>query len=58
MRTVWAMKNIDPVNVNPTGNLKGKTLFVSGASRGYVPAVRRGFLWLPPLTPLVVCVVA
>lgn len=33
-RTVFVQRNIDPLPVDPTGNLKGKTLFISGASRG------------------------
>ena len=28
------MKNIDPIEFKSTGSLKGKTLFISGASRG------------------------
>jgi hypothetical protein len=28
------MKNITPLEFYPKGNLKGKTLFISGASRG------------------------
>ena len=33
-KTAWVMKNITPLEFFPKGNLKGKTLFVSGASRG------------------------
>lgn len=31
---IWVMKNIEPLNLPQVGNLKGKTLFISGASRG------------------------
>ena len=33
-QTVWVMKNIQAIEFFPKGNLKGKTLFISGASRG------------------------
>jgi len=33
-QTTWVMKNITPLEFYPKGNLKGKTLFISGASRG------------------------
>ena len=32
--TLWVMKNFDPFEFKKTGTLKGKTLFISGASRG------------------------
>lgn len=34
-KTIWVMKNIQPHVINKApGNLKGKTIFVTGASRG------------------------
>ena len=33
-QTAWVMKNIQPLEFFPKGSLKGKTLFISGASRG------------------------
>lgn len=33
-QTAWVMKNIQPLEFFPKGDLKGKTLFISGASRG------------------------
>ena len=32
--TAWVMKNIQTFDFEPAGSLKGKTLFISGASRG------------------------
>lgn len=32
--TAWVMKNIETFDFIPSGSLKGKTLFISGASRG------------------------
>lgn len=32
--TAWVMKNIEPLNLEKHDNLKGKTIFISGASRG------------------------
>ena len=32
--TVWITKNVDPFEFKEKGNLKGKTIFISGASRG------------------------
>lgn len=31
---IWVLKNIEPLNLPKVGDLKGKTLFISGASRG------------------------
>ena len=31
---IWVVKNIEPLNLPKAGDLKGKTLFISGASRG------------------------
>jgi hypothetical protein len=35
-KTAWVMKNITPLEFFPKGDLKGKTLFISGASRGKI----------------------
>lgn len=33
-KTAWVMKNIENYEFFPKGSLKGKTLFITGASRG------------------------
>lgn len=33
-KTLWIMKNFDPYEFKKAGDLKGKTLFITGASRG------------------------
>ena len=33
-KTLWVMKNIEPLEFKKVGDLKGKTLFITGASRG------------------------
>ena len=34
--TAWVMKNIKQLEFYPKGNLKGKTLLITGASRGRI----------------------
>ena len=33
-QTLWVMKNFEPFEFKKVGSLKGKTLFITGASRG------------------------
>ena len=33
-QTLWVMKNFEPFEFKKVGDLKGKTLFITGASRG------------------------
>ena len=33
-KTLWVMKNFEPFEFKKVGDLKGKTLFITGASRG------------------------
>ncbi len=33
-KTLWVMTNFQPYNFTKSGDLKGKTIFITGASRG------------------------